>query len=550
MGKLNGAPIEFELVKDLPTGGVLLALPALLQNGLLVHSREIFSMPEGFYPLESIFLLLAFMALARVPSLEALRYEAPGEWGKLMGLDRIPEVRTLRNKISDLCAAQGRAQAWSSALAKEWMAAEPQSAGVFYADGHVRLYHGKLTQLPRRYIARERLCLRGTTDYWINAMDGRPFFVVTKPVDPGLIEVLRSEIVPRLLEQAPTQPDTAQLQANRYLSRFTLVFDREGYSPKFFAELKEQRIAVLTYHKFPGEPWPQEEFRTHEVVLVHGQKVEMELAERGVALSNGLWVREIRQSNANGWQSSILCTDYSAPLERLAVAMFARWCQENFFKYMREHYGLDRLIEYGCQPLPDTTRVVNPRWREFDAQVRRHNGLLTRLLARFAALALPTNLPPDQIDKWEREKGTLLNAMEKNKTEIQALKDKRKSAGKHIQIKDLPPQDRFNQLRTEKKHFIDTIKLIAYRAETALVHLARETLSREEDARSLIRQLFDTEADLEPDPIQRTLTVRLHHLTARVHDKVIASLCEQLTATEVTFPGTNLRLIFQFIGSS
>ena len=66
------------------------------------------------------------------------------------------------------------------------MADEPQSAGVFYADGHVRVYHGKLTDLPRRYIARERLCLRGTTDYWVNAMDGRPFFVVSCAVDHGL----------------------------------------------------------------------------------------------------------------------------------------------------------------------------------------------------------------------------------------------------------------------------------------------------------------------------------------------------------------------------
>ena len=166
---LNGAPIEFELVKDVPDGGVLFALPALLLLGLLSKSREMFSMPEGFYPLESIFLLLALMALARIPSLEALRYVAPGEWGKLMGLDRIPEVRTLRQKITQLCSEQGLAERWSNALAKQWMAQEPECAGVFYADGHVRVYHGKLTDLPRRYIARERLCLRGTTDYWVNA---------------------------------------------------------------------------------------------------------------------------------------------------------------------------------------------------------------------------------------------------------------------------------------------------------------------------------------------------------------------------------------------
>ena len=162
---LHGAPVEFERVEDVPCGGVLLALPALLQNGLLAHSRDLFSMPEGYYPLESIFLLLAFMALGRIPSLEALRYQAPGEWGKLMGLDRIPEVRTLRAKLSALCAPAGQAEIWSSTLAKEWLEDQaPEAAGVYYADGHVRVYHGKLTKLPRRYIARERLCLRGEKD--------------------------------------------------------------------------------------------------------------------------------------------------------------------------------------------------------------------------------------------------------------------------------------------------------------------------------------------------------------------------------------------------
>ena len=115
----------------------------------------------------------------------------------------------------------------------------------FYADGHVRIYHGKLTDLPRRYIARERLCLRGTTDYWVDAMDGRPFFVVSCAVDPGLLSVLPDQIVPRLKVDVPNQPTQEQLDDDPLLSRFTIVFDREGYSPQFFAQMKEQRIAIL-----------------------------------------------------------------------------------------------------------------------------------------------------------------------------------------------------------------------------------------------------------------------------------------------------------------
>jgi len=109
------------------------------------------------------------MALARIRSLEQLRYQAPGEWGKLLGLDRIPEVRTLRAKLKRLCQDWGRAVRWNAELAKEWIARQNASELYFYCDGHVRVYHGDQTALPRHDVARERLCLRATTDYWINA---------------------------------------------------------------------------------------------------------------------------------------------------------------------------------------------------------------------------------------------------------------------------------------------------------------------------------------------------------------------------------------------
>jgi len=549
VGMLHGAAIEFERVQDVPDGGVLLALPALLLLGLLSKSREIFSMSEGFYPLESIFLVLALMALGRIPSLEALRYEAPGEWGKLIGLDRIPEVRTMRQKITELCAEPGNTERWSTALAKQWMAEEPESAGVFYADGHVRVYHGKLTDLPRRYVARERLCLRGTTDYWVNAMDGRPFFVVSCAVDPGLLTVLGEQIVPRLKAAVANQPTLERLDAEPLLSRFTIVFDREGYSPKFFAQMKEERIAVLTYHKFPGEHWSEQEFRPHKVSLVNGEEVTMELAERGVQLSNDLWVREVRHLSEKGHQSSILCTDYRSDLTRVAVAMFARWCQENFFKYMRQHYNIDRLAEYGTEAIPDTTRVVNPAWRELDSQVRRQNGLLNRELVQFAQIQLPQEMEPEEVQAYERKKGQLQQAIEERRQQITQLKLQRKANPKHIEVKDLPEQDRFQRLRSEKKHFIDTIKLIAYRAETALAELAREKIKRLDEARSLIRQLFRTEIDLFPDRLNKTLTVRLHPMSTQAHDEIVRHICQELTSTETVFPGTDLCLIYEISGS-
>ncbi len=275
----------------------------------------------------------------------------------------------------------------------------------------------------------------------------------------------------------------------------------------------------------------------------------MEMAERGVKLSNDLWVREVRHLSEKGHQSSILSTDYRSDLTRVAVAMFARWCQEIFFKYMRQHYNLDRLIEYGTEPIPDTTRVINPAWRQLDSQIRRQNGFLSRELVEFAKIQLPQQMEPKEIETYQQKKGQLQQAAEERRHQIGELKAQRKALAKHIQIKDLPEQDRFYRLLSDKKHFIDTIKLIAYRAETALAQLARDKIKRLDDARSLIRQLFRTEVDLFPDQQNKTLTVRLHPMSTEAQDEIIRHICTEITATETVFPGTDLRLIYEISGS-
>jgi hypothetical protein len=549
VGKLQAAPVEFELVSDVPNGGVLCALPALLVLGLLRHTHQHFSLPAGYYPLETIFLAIAFLALGRVQSLEKLRYEPPGEWGKLLGMDRIPEVKTLRNKIQLLCADPKQVHQWSGTLGREWMEADPQSLGAFYVDGHVRPYNGSLTELPRRYVSRQKICLRGTTDYWVNAMDGQPFFVLTRAVDPGLRKILEEQIAPRLLEDVPGQPSQAELEANPLLARLMIIFDREGYSPELFKRLWALRIAVITYRKFAEDLWRTEEFVVRKVRLVNGEEVEMALAERGVCLSNGFWVREVRRRDEKtGHQTAIIATNYLMVLNEIAVAMFARWCQENFFGYMIEHFGLDRLIEYGTEPLPDTTIVVNPAWRRKDQEVRRERALVLRDQAQFGALSFPTEPEPEALAAFEQQKAKLLEQIEHRQQKLATLKAERKALDKKVTLKDLPEADRFTQLRTAKKHFVDTIKLIAYRAETALVHMVREKLHRLDDARALVRQVFNSAVDLCPDHQEKTLTVPVHPLSTLAHSQILEHLCAELTATETLYPGTEFRLILEMVG--
>ena len=544
LGLSGPVPIRFQSTLDVPHGGVLLAVPALLACGLLRHTDKHFQLPPGYYGLPSLFLLWAFLALCRLKSIEQLRYCPPGEWGKLLGLDRVPEVGTLREKLSYL-TDQEQACAWNAALSQDWMQELPAGMAVFCVDGHVRVYHGDQTLLPRHFVTRQKLCLRATTDYWVNALDGRPFFLINKAVDPGLLQVLEQEIIPRLKVDAPHQPTPEELRQNPQLHCFTVVFDREGYSPDFLQRMKEQRIACLTYHKSPGADWPREEFATTTVRLASGQTFQMELAERGVFLAGKLWVRELRKLSTSGHQTSILATDYITESSVLAGAMFSRWSQENFFRYMREHYALDRLVDRGLEDLDETTRLVNPAYRRLDGAVRKQVAVLSRQQAKFGALTLEGELEGNKLSEYECRKATLLEEVQRLGVEVEALKAQRKQVPRHIQVSELPEEDRFQRLRVAGKHLVDTIKMIAYRAETTLVQIAREQMSRTDDGRQLIASLFQTTADLHPSDSEGTLTVRLHHSANHAHDEVIRHLCAELNATATDFPGTNLRLVYE-----
>jgi hypothetical protein len=425
----------------------------------------------------------------------------------------------------------------------------PELAGRLYLDGHVRVYHGHQTPLPKRYVAREKLCLRGTTDYWINDREGRPFFVVNTAANPGLIAVLRQEIIPRLVKEVPHQPTEAELQADPWRCRFVMIFDREGYSPELFAELWGQRIAAQTYRKGALEDWPVAEFQEYEVVLPNGEKQSLKLAERGVWLGQKLWLREIRRLGADGHQTAVISTDFQSDLVQIARQMFARWAQENWFKYMIEHFGLESLVTHQLEPVSATTRVVNPAARAVGSQIKSKAAQLSRRRAEYGAGELAGPLEVKVAEAYQSRQTQLRQTIEALENEVAALKQKRQGLPAHVTLGELPPAEQFQQLARAKKHLVDTIKMVAYRAETALAMSLRQHMARTDDARALLREIFGTAADLCPDESAGTLTVNLHHLSNAGSDRLATKMAEELNATETIFPGTKLKMVFKLVSA-
>jgi hypothetical protein len=281
-----------------------------------------------------------------------------------------------------------------------------------------------------------------------------------------------------------------------------------------------------------------------------GQQVKMKLAERGIFLAKKLWVREIRKLTDSGHQVSVLSIDYKSEITSIASHMFSRWSQENFFKYMRKHYNIQGLIDYNTEAVDGTKKVVNPIYRKLESQGRSKTAKLSRKKAEFYDISLKEReLDSKQMADYEHQRGEIKEEIDLLEKDIEVIKKKRKKHSKHIALSELPEEDRFEQLSPIRKQFMDTIKMISYRAETAMAMVMRSILAREDDARALLRDVFTSDADLIPDSEAKTLTVRLHHFTNPISDKAVRTLCETLNESETIYPGTEMRMIYK-LGSN
>ncbi len=279
----------------------------------------------------------------------------------------------------------------------------------------------------------------------------------------------------------------------------------------------------------------------------------MLIAERGTLIGSKtkdqIWVREIRKLTDSGHQISIISTEWQAEVGEIAGPQFDRWSQENFFKYGRQHFNLDGLIDYQLEPIDETTQVVNPAWRKLDGEIRREIGLQNRRKAKLHGLDLKGQLTTKGAERYMGQAETLRQEIETQAAEIERLKAQRKEASKHVSYGDLPKEEQFLKLATRSKHFIDTLKIVAYRAETAMARIVRERLGKhhQDQARAFVRDLYTTEANLIPDIEAKTLTVELHSLATPKANEIISHLCAELNATETNYPDTELKLIFKSV---
>ena len=562
IGGPGPAPPRFEAVETVARGGVL---TALLQAGLL-SDRDRLGPVAGYYGQRAVLLLQAFLLLARVRNPERLRYEQPGEWGRLLGLDRSCAPDTLRRKLGELAGGEDAVQAWREQLARQWVSAAADDVATLFVDGHVQVYHGQ-ANLPKHFVSRDRLKLPAAAGYWVHAPGGAPLLCLHKQVDPGMVAELRSAIVPQLEALGLLEP---WLGAGQQEPRLTLAFDREGWSPQLFAALQARGIACVTWRKGPQqERWLDAEFRAAEIPLrtPFGEEIGRGcIAERAMSLlPSKVTVREIRfwinerqppagrsgqrrkarsqagKPPAGRRQPSIVTTHPTMPAEQVAGLLRSRWSQEANFKWMRQEYGLDTLAEHATEEVAGGTRVVNPGSREIGKGLKRlkaRSGRLRRRQAQPGRKSTPKARAERQRVKAE------IQAVEKD---IAGLERARSSTPSHVLAGELPEELRLRALPGARRGLLDGLRMIACRAETAMASVLAPHLGKPAEVRALARALLQSDASLRPDPAAGTLTVQLLHTACRAHDEAVAPLIEQLNRTKTIYPGTSQRLVYEIL---
>ena len=167
----------------------------------------------------------------------------------------------------------------------------------------------------------------------------------------------------------------------------TIVFDRGGWSPRLFHSMLQQGFDILTYRKGKSRLIAENRFvRRH--ARIEGRSITYDLHEQPVRLLDGkLRLRQITRLCEGGHQTQIITSRWELRDIEVAYRMFDRWRQENFFKYMREEFLLDALVDYRIEPEDPTRTIPNPERRALEKQCRAARAELAKIEREYGAAA-------------------------------------------------------------------------------------------------------------------------------------------------------------------
>jgi transposase len=537
LGLLDDAAPLFGNQDELPRAGVLLAVPVLqAHGGLEVFARLFGSIGPAFYGLRTTVLSLILLALLRIKRPENVKEYSPEALGRLLGLDRIAEVKTLRRKLT-LLAEREQGHALMNELARLRLDQDEDRVAFLYLDGHVREYSGK-EPLAKTKKAQRSVATCAATDTWLHDADGAPLLVVTSEMNAGLTQVLEP-----IVREAKTLVRAGQ--------RLTVLFDRGGWSLKLFARLDALGVDIITYRKGKHQPVPRSRFTAHRVEEDGAEKTYWlydqprvrvgrlrphRRGRRSAGEPEYLWLRQITVLRDDGRQTVIVTNRGDLTAVEVVRGLFRRWRQENYFKYMDAEFALDALVEYGVEDVSEEATRPNPERKPVANKRQQAKAEVARLRAELGAEAAANQEQQRPTMRgFKVAQANLRQRLEQAELREQALTEELRQLPERVPAKGL------KTLKKEKKLIVDAIKIIAYQCETALLDRLYKHYARADDeGRTLLHAAFQSSAALEVTATELKITIVPQSSPHR--SEALAKLCGELDAETVYYPGSNLRV--------
>ena len=504
--------------------GLALYYPALTALGLVEVAREVFRLPRSErFGVRATALSVFFMTLLSKTTLESAKHVRRREFGAMVGCGRAPSVKTLRRKFAEL-VAQGRAAEFGVGLARRWVAGGIVSTAYLYVDGHMKEYTGK-RHLQEVWNAQRRMPLPGIHTYYVNDGQGRPLLFLTEELSTTL-----GRAMPRIIASI------REVIGDR---RFTVIFDRGGYDGKLFRWLQEQQVDFITYQR--GEPKLSADlFKRHETRF-EGRRVRFMLAEDEIRVGGtGPW-RRIVMRTRDGHQTPIL-TNVGAQTGavRIACLMFARWRQENLFKYMGQHHGLDNLVSYAAAAADPETTIPNPERKRLDRQIADRRQQLARLNGGLgkALLDEPRSNSRSAHGLKIAQAGTVRELRRLERDVEHLIADRRRLPAR------IPAIEAGREvMRLEHKAIVDRIKISAYNAEEWLMDRLIQHYPNPHDVRDLLRAFAELSGEI--DTTTTGVVVTLDPPDTPIHQRALDGLLDDLNSLGARFPGTNIPVTYR-----
>lgn len=389
----------------------------------------------------------------RLRSIEGFKTAMRRDFGRVLGLRVAPGVQTLRTRLRALAESVDPASLMRM-LAAAWMHLEPVWEGAYYVDGHFCPYSGG-RPLPKAWNAKRRLVEPGQTDLYVHDATGRVLFFVNRPFNDQL-----AKAVPQLLAEirALVPPDQPVL----------LVFDRGGYSGQLFQDLTDQQVGFITYLKgraarrrFPADRFVRRWWHVEDpAVIQRARRVVYRIFEKGTRVRDAGVIRTLVVEDEDA-QIPVLtnCVEMSAA--KVVHLLKMRWRQENSFKYLSAHYGVEQLIQYDATAHPDERLVANPRRKQVRQQIATLQADVVFKEAELGRTLVDGRGAPQASRRLRRELATL-------EARLSRLEHRLAQTPAQIPASALTGSPTRATMNTDRRNLVNAIKIATYNAERLL----------------------------------------------------------------------------------